>query len=231
MFVKRFWLVTDPFFKSRLIIGNVPPSFLQEAFLQEEESEDENAAPATRDCQLSFYSPSGELFNKAQVRIGESRVTSVDLHQFMATLKPDSGFRHASLVVEHPESMHVQCRLENIASWSILGGLQICNRKDSFFAPVHLGAGMKSLLSIVNTSDDSADVKIRFIQRKRSPERLLSFRPHEIKVLGLDTEFASGGSTGLAYVRLATSAAVDFGVQVVQQRLGDQQEQSLSTLL
>lgn len=210
--VSHFWVATFPFFETTLFVA--PPLV-------------ETTGGATV---LSLFDADGGLVNKVSLEVEPGRVGVLELEQFLGECKLESGFRHGHLEVSSPAGTRHLCRLHSRAGAVAYPEATLLTSHRSMFAPVSFGAGLDSVVCLVNRSDVAGVVKVRLILGKRTPECFVEVPPHGARLVSLTAEFGtvSGGALGEAvpgYLRISTKGDPTFGVQILS-RVGARDERS-----
>ena len=173
---RHYWISTYPFFEASLFLSSQVTFPAQDALVSE-----------VTHCQV--YDSDGNSINEFQVLTQQGGLSVLELDQFLAACKMESGLKYAHLVVRLPHGVEDQVRIHTRLGASVVGpAVRIADRGATFF-PIDVRNERSHFVALVNQSLQSAVVKLRLYLGRRSPEELVTIPPLGARLVRVETVF------------------------------------------
>jgi len=209
-----FWIVGYPGIETSLLV--VPKT------MQNNPSDVQGSPSGLYTADLEFFDSDGHSAGQAQVAFSVGSMGVLELSQFMAGFKLESGLKHGSMRVTVSSDTRCVCRFHTTRAAVIVGEPHEFSASKAAFFPVALADDRKSLVALVNNGGEPAVVRCRFYRGKRSPEASVTIPPNGSRVLGIEPEFSGhveigAGKLVQAYLRVSTRSEELLGVQMIEE--------------
>lgn len=199
----HFWASSYPFFESTLVISS------------------SSKEHRSNNHKLKIYDADGRLANEAELMFPAFQVGLVELDQLLGSVKLESGFKSAHIVVTSPEGTIHRCRLQSKDAASIYSQPIVVKNTASSFSPITISQDRETLVGFINLSNREVPVKSRLICGNRSPETVCSIPAFGARVIGVESEFpgyvqVEEGRQLSAYLRVSARTDQGIGMHVFE---------------